>query len=290
MFARNDPSISVVVVSYGRTDTLLDAVDDLLAQDYEHFDVTVVDQNPTVNERLAAKSKSSDGRLQVLRLDPPHMCVARNVGIRETRGDIVIFVDDDIRCAPDLIRSYVSSFTNDQIGGVGGWIDADIPEFIWHPPEGPVRAAIGCNMTFRRDVLEQVGGFDTNLQPPATYGDEIELAARVKRAGFTIYSAPTARVFHRVDSKGGLRNRNNPIFWQALTTNHVLVFLQSRPLWQRLLATVWLVKLWLNLSRRSTGLLKVGPFFRAARLGFTLARQSRATPSFLTSTPRGKPV
>ena len=283
-------SVSVVVVSFGRADVLLDAIDDLLAQHYEHFDITVVDQNPAVDERLLAKARSSAGRLKIFRLDPPHMCVARNVGIRETRGDIVTFVDDDIRCEPHLIRSYVSSFSDDQIGGVGGWIDADVPEFIWHPPAGPVRAAIGCNMAFRRDVLEQVGGFDTNLQLPATYGDEIELAARVKRAGYTIISEPAARVFHRVASKGGLRSREQPNYWQALTSNQVLVFLQSRPLWQRMLVVIWLVKLWLNLSRLSTGLLKVGPFLTAVRLGFSLAKRSRATRSFLTSTPPGIPV
>ena len=290
MYAKGGPTVSVVVVTYGRSDVLLDAVDDLLAQDYENFDVTVVDQNPTVDARLLAKRDINGGRLRVFRLDPPHMCVARNVGICETGGSIVVFVDDDIRCGPNLIRSYAARFSNDKIGSVGGWIDSDVEGYSWQPPEGPVRAAIGCNMAFRREALETVGGFDTNLQTPATYGDEIEFAARVKRAGYAIVCAPEARVFHRVHQAGGLRRREQPEFWRALATNHVLVFLRSRPLWQRLLTLVWLVKLWVTLRRLSGGLLKFGAFVKAARQGVSLAGRSRATRSFLSTTPRGVPA
>ena len=63
MFADSPPWINVAIITLGREDVLLDCLDDIFAQNYDRFDVTVVDQNPTLDPRLLERANKAPERL-----------------------------------------------------------------------------------------------------------------------------------------------------------------------------------------------------------------------------------
>jgi hypothetical protein len=137
------------------------------------------------------------------------------------RGAIVAFLDDDAAAAPDWLERLTAEYADDDVAGVGGAIEpvwqSGRPgwfpsEFDWvvgctytgMPREAAaVRNLIGCNMSFRRQVFEQLGGFRNGIghvggQP---FGcDETELCIRLRQhwPRAVLRYTPLARVYHQV--------------------------------------------------------------------------------------------
>jgi glycosyltransferase involved in cell wall biosynthesis len=148
---------------------------------------------------------------------------ARNCGISVASGEIIAFLDDDALAEPDWLEVLVSHYEDPRVIGVGGQIE---PLYLkrrptWFPEEfewvvgctyrglpetvATVRNLIGCNMSFRREVLELTGGFQTGVGRIGKLSvgredDETELCIRSSqmiRGGKLLYD-PKARVRHRV--------------------------------------------------------------------------------------------
>jgi GT2 family glycosyltransferase len=174
--------------------------------------VVVVDQNPS----LLARVRSDLPRVRAVANDQvPGLGGARNTGLATSTGAIVAFVDDDAIPEPDWLEHLLEGYDDARVAGVGGAIEPrwEPRRPSWFPTEFDwvvgcsytglptaasfVRNLIGCNMSFRREVLEQVGGFRLG------YGcDETELCIRIAQrdpeARF-LYQ-PAARVHHMVAS------------------------------------------------------------------------------------------
>jgi GT2 family glycosyltransferase len=282
---REAPFVSVVVVTFGRLDSLLDTLNDLSRQDYPGYDITVVDQNPTTFREVAELAAQSNGLIRIPRLDQPNMCAARNVGIDKTQGEIVLYVDDDIRSGGHLIREHAAAYVAADIGGVGGWIEADRPDKVWKPSETSVRRPIGCNMSFRREVLKRVGGFDTHIAGPASFGDEVDIAYRIRKAGYRIAVAPKAILAHLAVPSGGCRPEDGRPreYWRSYIRNQVLVYLKTHSLPYRMALPFWLVRFGRTVQQLSGGLLKQDEFAQAASEGVTAYNQSRRVRSYLAN-------
>jgi GT2 family glycosyltransferase len=279
--ALSELTISVIVVTYGRNETMADTLADLARQDYPRYEVIVVDQNdPSIADLPEG--------VHHVKLQPPHMCVARNVGIRSSAGDLVVFVDDDVRVGETFLREHAAAYRRPDTGAVGGWVDADQQEHAWKPAGPTVDKPIGCNMSFRREALEQVGGFDCYFKAQAAYGDEKEIAHRVRQRGWKIAVASKAQAFHRVHPTGGLRHTEPIGFWRDFVSNQALVFLKTKPLWQRLLYRPWLERLRRTVGRLSDGALDRRAFKDAEREGRRLLALSRANPDYLSQAPDGR--
>jgi len=281
--ASGAPPVSVVVATVGREQALLDTLEDLLRQDYPRFDVTVIDQNPEPLDPVRRLAENAEGRLQHYHLHPPHLCVARNAGIQQTTGELILFVDDDIRCGPDLIAAHASAYGDERIGGVGGWIDAPEASRVWHPAEDAVPSAIGCNMSFRRKVLEQTGGFHPALKPPLANGEETEICHRVRQAGYRVAVAPQARLWHRLAPSGGVRLRIPEEHWRAFIANHVFLFFRTRSWFHKSLFWAWTLKLWRTVQRLSGGAVSLPMFCASVREGRRMARRNDADKNHLAA-------
>jgi GT2 family glycosyltransferase len=209
---------SVVIVSYRRAPVLHETLRLLLPLCPPHGEVIVVEQRPD------APLPDDVGRHPLLRyvtLDRPSMVGARNHGLALARGAVVIFLDDDVLPYPGLIEAHLAAYDVPHVGGVAGRIldegqvKYSLPDSRlfdtregWryahfdHTHPGDVMTARGCNMSFRRELLLRLGGFDPFLR---MWRDETDVCFRVRGAGYAIRFVPAAALVHLGTSIGGTR-------------------------------------------------------------------------------------
>ena len=210
--------LSVIVCTYNRSFWMRNCLESLVSQcrDESRIEVLIVDNNSTDDTRNAAEEYTS--RLPNFRYvleQAQGLSHGRNRGYREARGELVAYIDDDARAHDDWIESIIQFFeTHTQVTGVGGPYNAfsTVPIPDWFPREygrrslGNDTRAIrddewisGTNMIFRKQALEEIGGFDTGLGMAGnkiSYGEETNLVRRMRAKGMQINYCPTIVVDH----------------------------------------------------------------------------------------------
>ena len=141
----------------------------------------------------------------------------KNAGWRASRADLVAFLDDDVVVAADWAQHMLASFDRPEIALVSGpglvprdvsWMTRLAGSALASKAAGYVserylqgqvrpRAIrwsriIGCNMVYRKKILEAIGGFDPKFWP----GEEMVAAFRTEKAGYQLMFNPEAYVFH----------------------------------------------------------------------------------------------
>ncbi|WP_298679298.1 glycosyltransferase [uncultured Lentibacter sp.] len=209
------PSVSVVVVSQGRPESLLWCLTALAGQVYAAFEVVVV-ADPLACARVAQSRFA--GRVKLVSFEPPNIAAARNRGVAVAAGEVIAFVDDDAAAEPLWLHRLVEGFALSGVKAVGGyvrgrngisyqWRARQVEAAGWASPlvaEGAApfvpEVAAGCavktegtNMAVRRDVLVALGGFDEAFH---FYLDETELNLRLAAARHKTALCPMAEVHH----------------------------------------------------------------------------------------------
>jgi O-antigen biosynthesis protein len=198
------PPVSVVVCTHNGQKTLdecLERLDDLTYPDYE-----VIVVNDGSSDASAAIARRHGATL--VETDHRGLGHARNKGIEAARGEIVAFLDDDAYPDCDWLHYVAAQLRTDDHAGVGGpnippADDGFVAECVAAAPGGPIHVLVsdreaehvpGCNMAFRKDVLEEVGNFDERFQ---VAGDDVDLCWRLQKADRTLGFSAGAVVMHR---------------------------------------------------------------------------------------------
>lgn len=192
-----------------------------LAQQTQPADeiVVVVDHNPALLARIA----ETYPQVVVVPSSVRGSAGAWNSGIRAAKGAVIAFIDDDAEAEPDWLEKLLQHYQDPWVQGVGGSINP-----LWHGgrpdwfpeafqwvvgctyrgmPENvaEVRNLIGCNMSFRRDILLAIDGFQQveglghmGKQPVGC--DETELSIRMHQQFPTtkLLHEPASHVWHNV--------------------------------------------------------------------------------------------
>ncbi len=237
--------ISAAVCTFNRYETLGDTIGSLLAQSLSTgaYQILVVDNSPDADRaREFAKSYGEHGNVRFVHLNESGLSNARNVAIREAPSAYVAFIDDDAVAAPDWLAKIVELFERESgdVAGVGGPADP-----LWETSRPPwlhdhllgyvgvlnwgtelIEAdeqhwLIGTNVAYRRNLVERVGGFRTDLGRRGSLllsNEETELGNRLRQAGYRLLYSPDIRVKHRVPkqrlTREWIRRR---VFWQAVS-------------------------------------------------------------------------
>jgi len=219
-------SVSVVIPTHNRAEILsraLDCIGRLEPPSGVEVDTLVV-ANACTDATEPVTRERMDGFPFPLRLvaEPEAgLNVARNRGVRESRGQIVAFLDDDALVEPGWLEALVAAFEKHEADVVAGkvellweeverppWSSPSIERLLSYLDLGPSVLAlakpgqlVGANFAVRRCVLERLGGFADGLDRSGRdllSGGDTEFTIRAQRAGYRLLYAPGMAVRHWV--------------------------------------------------------------------------------------------
>ncbi len=195
----------------------MDSVRQLLPQ-AGNAELIIVDQTPGHEAETsdALERWSMEGSIRWIRLDAPSVTGAMNRGLVEARAPLVLFLDDDIEPAPDLLLQHVAAHRESDAALLAGRViqpwergQPATPASLFNACEpGPREEFMGGNFSIRREVALDIGGFDENFRF-AAYRYEREFADRLLAAGRKILYTPDAWIYHLQAERGGVRSYGN---------------------------------------------------------------------------------
>jgi glycosyltransferase involved in cell wall biosynthesis len=215
---------SIVICTCDRADLLRQALKHLAASSLPRectCEVIVVDNNSSDHTSDVVeefKGESACAVRYVFECEPG-LSNARNSGVRQAAGDLVIFTDDDVRVSEHWLAKFGVAFRETEADCIGGRIlpDWEVPPPKWLGQElynqlalldlGRERIQVdrpclwGANVGFRRSVFEEHGMFNTSLgrRPGRLYaGEESDMIRRVLGGGGSAWYCPELLVHHRI--------------------------------------------------------------------------------------------
>ena len=115
---KSTPAVSVVVAAYNYARYLPMAVDSILAQTYRDFEIIVVDDGSTDNTQAVVLPYINANAIRYFRQINSGQAVAKNMGIKESRGEYVAFLDADDIWFPAKLEKQMPLFSKAEIGVV----------------------------------------------------------------------------------------------------------------------------------------------------------------------------
>ncbi len=199
--------VSVIITTWNRKQELRRCLDSVRRQDYPSIETVVVDNN------------STDGTNSMIRQDYPGVRYvgleenigigARNRGVDEAEGDLIVQLHDDSQLpSPTVVSRIVDKFRQAPDMGAAGFriIDADGNDMNWFhwPLEGDLLQGFksptfqSCGAAIRPEMFELTGGF---WEPYFLYMEDRDLAARIINSGSEIRYFPLISIRHTRSQK-----------------------------------------------------------------------------------------
>lgn len=216
--------LSVVICTYNREKFILESLNSIAHQEIKNFsfELVIINNNSTDNSPILIKEfidVNSNLNIKYIIETNQGLSFARNRGIKESSGDIIIFLDDDAIACKDYLKNVYDFFEKfSDVSVMGGKI---LPKFENKQPNWaskylmPVFSVIdlgnnykpfkknsfpiGANMAFKNEVFIKYGSFNTQLGRKGKLmegSEEKDLINRLKQKGEKILYNPHAWVYH----------------------------------------------------------------------------------------------
>lgn len=198
MTGRSEPSFTIVVPTYQRKDSVCAMVAELGRIEYAgDWGIVVVVDGSTDGTAAALRSLPGPFNLRIVELPNAGLAAARNSGARESCADILLFLDDDMFAARDLLVRHASQYARgaDAVHGAiplhedcpDNFLTRGIARWTGTPAGGSPHgrsispfSLYGGHFSVRRAVFEKLGGFAEGFTANGGYGSEdADFAARL---------------------------------------------------------------------------------------------------------------
>lgn len=262
------PFISIIIPTYNNEKDLIDCIESIKAVDYpiENLELIIWD-NSSLGESKARireylKLPETGVFSNIVYIESPENLggfTSRDELIKKTSksSEFILNIDDDVLLPENIFHELLSVFTRDNRIGIVGprTVYADTPletahgaGFInwWLGKYSDIDAkesiecdyVIGCCMLIKRDVIDNISGFDRDYY---TSHGEIDFCIRAKKAGFRVIYYPKVIVKHRVD-RGGTRTLNRMYY---IFRNKLLFIRKNAPFLQKCVCLTLYFFFWL---------------------------------------------
>ena len=203
--------VSVIIVNWNGKDVLSGCLRSLSGQDYDNFEVLVVDNGSEDGSQALVKNEFLSVKLieneENLGFGP-----AVNKGFEQAEGDYLLFLNNDLVLQPDCIRQLAVLLDSDSTVG------AAIPKILYYPDDDSLKeaaiigqlddpslslteSACGGIFMFPRKVYEEVGGFDEDL---FLYHEDHDLSWRIRMMGWKLLVTPDSVCNHHYNFNKGV--------------------------------------------------------------------------------------
>ena len=228
----NDPVVSVIIPVYGKWDFTFRCLQSIAADAIQvPFEIVVVDDASLDQTRTELANVHG---IRVVPLDENiGFLAACNAGIKEAQGRFVMLLNNDTEVTSGWLDALVGTASDEKVGAVGarliypdgslqeaggiifadgnGWnfgrnANADDPRYNFRRS---VDYCSGAALLVRKDVLGELGGFDTRFAP--AYYEDTDLCFAVRARGLDVVYQPAATVIHHegvshgTDEKSGVK-------------------------------------------------------------------------------------
>lgn len=236
-----NPRVSVIICTYNRADYLENCIQSLNAQTYTNIEIIIVN-GPSTDDTHTVLSKYLNIKI-INQKELNGLSIARNLGIDKAYGEIIAFIDDDAVADRNWIKNLVVHYKDNHVGAVGGFVvfpdnvrvqfdngvinknGIPVPIRKNNTPlkKDEFRILMGTNCSFRRSLLNNLGGFDPYFR---YYHDESDMCVRVILAGYAIVYEKNAVVMHEM-AEGHNRKSLLDMRWDQIVKNVIFFTLKN---------------------------------------------------------------
>lgn len=221
---------SVIICTYNREKYLYNVLQSIAEQDFsmKDYEILLINNNSTDNTEIVCRNFNSDFPTVDFRYfleENQGLSYARNRGIEESQGEILVFVDDDATVFDNYLVAIDQFFENTPNAiACGGPIipvyETGKPQWLSHFTEQLIGGALnggdkikpfkngkypgGGNSAFRKEVFKKYGIFNVDLGRKGTNligAEEKDLYDRLKRGGEMFYYVPQMGIYHYIPEK-----------------------------------------------------------------------------------------
>ncbi|MFH0863185.1 MAG: glycosyltransferase [Candidatus Altiarchaeota archaeon] len=199
----NEPKVSVIVPAYNAEATIEDCVKSLLALDWptDSLELVLVDDGSTDGTRGIIRSYPQVRLVEAKHEGP---AAARNLGVKSSKGDVIIFTDSDCVVPKDWLKRVAAEL--DSVDAVGGSMKPSSERSLAERFEQARRERLygrarkfvtelpSCNLAFKRGVFEEAGGFDEEFRNASA--EDYDLCRKVTLKGHKILYEPGIEIVH----------------------------------------------------------------------------------------------
>ncbi len=215
------PKVSIIICAYNRANFVKKGLNALNNQTSKKhlYEVIIVDNNSKDETKEVCErfiSSYPELNLRYVLETKQGLSFARNKGINEAQANIISYIDDDATARNDFVENLLSAFENnpdfEALGGRVEPIYENGKEPLWMSrfvfgivakvdygnveKEFPKKFPTGCNMAFRKEILQKYGGFNTDI---VYRGDERYVFLKLKENNVKILYAPNVFVNHFIE-------------------------------------------------------------------------------------------
>ena len=235
--------ISIVIPNYNKFNLLSNCINSILLQTNSDFEVIIVD-NGSQEQR---PSLPSDSRLKFIWLESNlGFSKAVNIGIKESKGEFIALINNDIELALDWIEQVLKAFKDNNearfiTSKIMSFHERDIFDDVGNVILSSGKAykigngekesgqynqlryifgASGAASVYKREFFEKVGYFDEDF---FAYLEDVDLSFRANLYGFKCLYVPDAIVYHIGSATTGSRYNKFTVFYLAQNTINVII-------------------------------------------------------------------
>jgi GT2 family glycosyltransferase len=215
--------VSILIPTCNRASSLkrlLDSLQSSTSLDDTELEIIVINNeltDATLHTLIEASPEKTKFPIRVIEQSKRGKSWALNLGLGQANGSVLLLLDDDVTVEKSCVGEHVAAYKDKIFDAVQGKVlpgrdpagqpadmsrlkEYNIPIVDHGNASCLIRGFTGTNISFKREVFEKVGLFDTRLGPGASgYSEDTEYSRRIRQAGFRIGYAPDAIVYHELN-------------------------------------------------------------------------------------------